>query len=407
MGVFFLSYTKPVLASGPRRPALFVTLVACLVPLIVTGSARATPKVEEQLSEIQPTVEVQTLGTDKVAEVEFKGELTLIYLRPEAEEPKLEKGLPLVLKPAFDAADPRGAFGEVLNVDRDPHGREEIELGPENISSAYEEFELDTENEDIDELEEEADQEIAKSTGQDGPPGPNPLDDLKRVLHCTGKSGVAAELDAKLGKLEPRLEISLAHKRFRFELAGSAAFEGKLIADGAADCEPTFLPKLTIPLLHAPPVFLEIAPVASVDLHGKLKTHFRWGPRITVGAERVDGGRMEPFGDVGNLRPKIAEPTTTGSAGVDLGLEVGISLAKTVAVSGKLGPRLEVESDLLPKSDCPTAAISGYAELSGKINLFVRRWSLTLARGEDFAKRNFPLGKNCPPGPSVDAIGLL
>lgn len=285
-------------APCPDRSWLPIAASACLVALVLAAPASATPIVEKR-SEIQPTNEVLPLDPDKVAEVNFEGEVTLIYLRPEVKEPKLERGLALVLKPAFDAADPKGAFGEVLNSGYDPNGREEIELGPEKISSAYDEFELDTGNEDVDELEEEADQEVTESTGQDGPPAPNPLDDLKRVLRCTGRSGVVAELDAKLGKLEPHLEISLTHRQFRLELAGKPEFSGHLVADGTAECEPTFLPKLTIPLLHAPPVFLEIAPAATVELQGKLKTHFKWAPQVTVGAGRVDGGRTEPFGDVG------------------------------------------------------------------------------------------------------------
>jgi hypothetical protein len=310
------------------------------------------------------------------------------------------------LRPAFDSEDPEGAFGEVLGFPRDDRGRIKIVLGPEKISAAYKEFELRVQHEDIDELEDEASLEATESTDEPNTQGSNPLDDVKRHLQCTGKvEPPKATLEMKLGRLKPELEISLKDKRFRFELKGTPEFSADFKASGKAECSPTYLPKLSIPLLHAPPVFLEIGPIATARLDGHIKASVDWSPEITVGAEK--GGRngtvksiWEPLAAPTNL----PEPEAAGSVKADLGVEVGVSLAKTLAISAKLGPSLEIEHHLVPGPACTEVTASVYAELSGKVNLFLRRWLLTLAR-EHLVERQFPEDAECPRGSSTHGAG--
>ena len=250
----------------------------------------------------------------------------------------------------------------------------------------------------------EANREATEATGERNPLGPNPLDHLTRLLRCSGKLEPTAELEMGLGKLKPHLVISLKHRRFRLDLQGTPEFAGTFKAAGASKCEPTYLPKLSIPVLHAPPVFLELGPVATAKLEGEINTRFKWTPKIMVGAERGRAGETRPIWKLQDARPEVPTLEADGSVTMNLGLSVGVSLAKSIAVSGRLGPALKLEHHLLPQPPCSKKTVTGFAELSGHVNLFVRKWLVTLAR-RDFQKREFPKDPKCPRGSETHDFG--
>jgi hypothetical protein len=376
-----------------------VILLACLVPLVQAPMAAARAVAEED-SEIELASGTVMLGTEKVAEVKTQGEYTLVYLKRGSEEPDLKEGRSLVLPASEEPGNPKGAFGKIFKLSS-AGGQIEIKLKPEPLGDAYTEFDLEVRGETVDELEAESKEfatpEPAEESSLPKPEHPGILDNLVRAYSCNGNKEAKAALEAKLGQLKPYIRISLKRKEFDFELIGRPEFTGSFEAYGAAECELAHPPTLSIPVFHAPPVFLEFKPVATAKLSGTLKSSFTWSPKIKIGERKVEETETEPVEGLERETLEFPELTAEGGVEADLGLKVGLSLAKTISVSGTVGPNLKYEFHPLPPPACHNATISGFAELTGEVNLFVRHWTVSLVR-EKFLSREFPEGVECPRG---------
>lgn len=219
------------------------------------------------------------------------------------------------------------------------------------------------------------------------------LDELAQVLHCEGSGEATAKIVARLGKLIPKIKIDIRRKEFRFELRGKPEVGGEFEAHGDETCEPKHLKRISIPLpAHGVPLFLTIAPAAKAEVDGDFTSSFFWGPELVVGAERTGWREAQPFHSLVVGKPEEPKVEGMGHMGVDLGVEVGLSLAGRIGVTGTAGPRIDADFGLSPTSLCQSATGSGYLELAGRANFFVRRWKFRIKRTSFGSKRFWQKG---------------
>lgn len=367
------------MAFRGRRPLVTLAFsLACVGFLVAAPLAPAAPPPAGD-KEVVPKPDTDLLGSGEVEGVRPVGRDTVVFLDADVAPPS--QGNSVVVPVSDDA--PEGVLGMVTSVTELPDGRTRVRTRPEPLAAAYTEYELDLEGKTLEDLMASE----AKASGL--------LDHLTQALHCEGSGRASARTVARIGKLVPRVEIDLRRKEFRFELRGKPEVGGEFEAHGDQTCEPRNLPAISIPLpAHGLPLFLTIAPAAKAEVEGNFESSFLLKPDLVAGVERTAKRDAQPFHSFRLGQPGEPDVKGNGHVAVDLGVEVGLSLAGRVGVSGTTGPRIDATFDLSPTSFCHSATGSAYMELTGRANFFIRKWEFQIHR-LNFGSKQFWQAGDC------------
>jgi hypothetical protein len=369
--------------SPPWLRAL-VSVAICLVFPVVASPAVAAPQNPHVHQEINLAEGTELLGTEELSHVKRDGKETMIDLKAGYE---LMEGANSLVLPISHWT-PEGAFGRIVWESKQPGRETEIEIKPEPLAGAYSLFDYSLEGETLDELEAEAESGSATTPNATVSSGRSYLDELTELVDCRGRAKMTAALKARLGKLKPTVHIDIGHREFILELRGRPEIVGELEGEGDAYCEPKELPNLRIPLpLHTPPLFLHIGPFAHAEAHGEAEASLVWNPEFAVGGQKVGGNDATPIYKIEMGEPKVRDVTGDAELDVHLGVSVGLSVLGIVGVHGTFGPHLHARFDFSsPGVACHKAEASAFTKLTGKANLFFRKWDLNLGEKESEPK---------------------
>ena len=212
-----------------------------------------------------------------------------------------------------------------------------------------------------------------------------------RKFKCdrSGQAGEAAppRIDFSLGSLTPDARIDLRSRELYFVLEGEPEISVDFSSQQAVHCEYDGPPRFHIPI-HGSPLILTVSPALETEVSSGLGSSFSWQPKIEMGVDKPPRGEARL---VHRLVPNAPGPPAVegeGTAELLLGLRVGISVAGRAGLAGIVGPKVEATLRANGPSVCADASSSVRLRLTAHADVFIRKWSLPIAK-RDFG--NFPL----------------
>jgi Tol biopolymer transport system component len=202
-----------------------------------------------------------------------------------------------------------------------------------------------------------------------------------RLFTCSG-SGPAAkfDVDADFSKLKPQFELDISRPEIFFLLSGTAKLDADVSSRASKSCRYTGSARIVIPV-PGTPVVITVKPAVSGTLSGDVGVDFSWSPRIAVGLQKGPGVNQDfhAFN-----KGSVTAPSFHGSAKASLflGVTLGVSVADRVGLEGKAGPQLEASTKLAPGSACLDADAWMHADIDAFADVFVKRWSFSIAKGD-------------------------
>ncbi|HEX6688504.1 MAG TPA: hypothetical protein VF085_07545 [Solirubrobacterales bacterium] len=272
-------------------------------------------------------------------------------------------GDPLVVP--VSAAAPDGVLGIVTAVKSAPGDRLIAVTRPATLDQAYSQLRIQLPDATLAELG-----AIPSASASAG-----------KLFTCTG-SGPAPNFDiaSDFSKLKPQFTLDIGRPEIFFLLSGTAELGVDLSSKASASCKYTGNAKFVIPIAGTP-VVITIKPSLNGSLSGEIGAGFTWSPRIALGMQKGPG--VDQSFHTFN-KGVIGSPSFHGSAQAKmfLGVSVGVSVAERAGVEGTAGPQVSAGVKANGDSVCLDADASLHADLNAYADVFIKRWSFTIAKGD-------------------------
>jgi streptogramin lyase len=284
-----------------------------------------------------------------------------ITLRKGSARPKV--GRPFIVP--ISGVAPSGVLGIVTSVVGIKGGQVAVKTRPAALDEAYAQLRIELEGATLGELESSAGASMSTA----------------KLFTCTG-SGPAAkfDIDSDFSKLKPDFLLDIGRPEIFFILSGTAQLDVDLSSKASASCKYTGNAKFTIPI-YGTPVVVTIKPTINGSLSGEVGAGFAWSPRMAVGIQKGPGVDQS-FHTLN--KGTISTPSFHGSAQAKAfaGVSVGVSVAERVGIEGTAGPQLNAGVSASGSSICLDAKATLHADLSAYADVFVKRWSFSIAKGD-------------------------
>lgn len=306
-------------------------------------------------------------------------------------------------------AHPDGLLGRVVARKRLRGGRYRVTTAPTTLDRAYSRFQV--------KISGPLDQLVARAS-QSAPPrraSASALGRLRPRFTCTKSGGgegppVAVNVDLSSLRVKGEFDANVRRPFIFFSLSGqpSMSISAKFLA--GRECRADSIKAVRIPV-GPTPFLIKLAPVFTVSATGAVTASYNAKSRLFFAFQRSRGGNnFDHHVFKVQATPSISG---TGKLAVSLGIGAQLTLGGRVGIGGELGPQIsgEASTTATPSGarNCITARAALRAALTATADVFVTRWTFTLAQGT-FGEKIFhnrcantttpPGGGLPPPGPT-------
>ncbi|MGI8944761.1 MAG: delta-60 repeat domain-containing protein [Thermoleophilaceae bacterium] len=293
---------------------------------------------------------------------------------------------------------PNGLLGRVVARKRVRRGRLRVRTVPTTLDKAYSRFRV--------KISGPLDKLVAR-TSRSGPrASASGLGRLRPRFTCknsrSGAKPVSVDVDLSSLRVKAEFDANVSRPFLFFSLSGqpSLSINAKFLAGG--ECRADLIRPVTIQV-GATPFQIKLAPVFKVSATGALTAGYKLNSRLFFAFQRTRGGNdfdHHVFNVEGT--PSIGG---SGKLAVSLGIGAQLTLGGRVGIGGELGPQVSGEASTTGTRNCITARAALRAALTASADVFVTRWTFTLAQGTFGEKTFYNRCTTIPAGPSNPGAG--
>jgi streptogramin lyase len=375
-----------VLRGGPGRDTFTTKGRHVRTDLALGESLNGRRRTIESTMRVRATTRVRTAG--EVRSLRGKpGETQRVVLERGVGAPPIGGSLVIPVS----AEHPVGLLGRVTAVRKLRRGKTKVITKPTTLDQAYRKFKISVRGTLAD-----FDTKIRASRSR-----ARAAADLRRAKFTCDVSGSAPrtfDLDMSKFSISAELDARLLDPFISFSVLANPKLDLGFEPSGKIHCESNFK-RVYRP---AGPLLLSFKPTVTLDASGKLSLHYTWRPFFSYTFQRgrhLDRDDRE-FRNLGEL-----ELTGNARASTRLAVNVEALAGGVPGLGGTIGPHVDGNATARlvppPPQACLTAAGAVSYGLYAVANVFVRRWTFDLAKGEFLHRQLYDrcVGGPYPPPP--------